>query len=238
MTGKHLAIVVCLLTLGTGAFALNRSALSAGQPRPADQALINRTPKLVAEKGLSALRFQQGMTQQPGPQDASRVHGGGSIPQHIIYDELFYEVAFFKGEADKLDREGKDSSGLRSLYKREAKLDERQNALLFEIASDCERDVEALDSRAKQIITAFRARVQAMKIGPGETPPPAPEELKAIGEERDATILRARDRLRQSLGDEEFGRFAEFVNKRIKPRIRTVPLRHSEGEQPQAREGK
>lgn len=238
MTRKHLALVVCLLTLGTGAFALTKSVRSADQPRQADQALMNRTPKLVAERGLSALRNQQGLTQQPTQPDAAPARQDGDIPQHIIYDELFYEVAFFKGEAEKLDREGKNSSGLKSLYKKEAKLDERQNALLFEAASDCERDVEALDRRAKQIITAFRARVQAMQIGPGETPPPAPEELKTIQEERNAAVLRARDRIRESFGDEEFGRFAEFVNKRVRPRIRTVPLKHAEGEQPQVREGK
>jgi hypothetical protein len=238
MTRKHLAIAVCLLTLGTGAFALTKSAQTAGRPVQAEQALLNRTPKLVAEKGLSALMSQQGQTQRPAQQGDAPAQRDGAIPQHIVYDELFYEVAFFKGEADKLDRQGKDSSGLRSIYKKEAKLDERRNALLFEIASDCERDVEALDMRAKEIITAFRARVQAMNIGPGETPPPAPEELKAIQEERNATILRARDRLREGFGDEEFGRFTEFVNRSIKPRITTVPLRHSDGAQAHAQEGK
>lgn len=238
MTGKHLAIVVCLLTLGTGAFALTKSAQTAARPGPADQTLMNRTPKLVAEKGLSALRFQQGLAQQPAQQNAAPVQQDGAIPQHIVYDELFYEVAFFKGEAEKLDREGKDSSGLKSIYKKEAKLDERQNALLFEIASNCERDVEALDRRAKQIITAFRARVAAMHIEPGETPPPAPEELKTIQEERNAAILRARDQLHESFGDEGFARFTQFVNRSIKPRIKTVPLRHAEEGQPQVREGK
>jgi hypothetical protein len=231
MRRKHLAILVCLLSLGTGALALTRSPRINDLPRPTDQILMNRTPKLVAEKGLSALNSQQGLTQQQVQPGAAQPQQDGSIPQHVVYDELFYNVAFLKKKADDLDRQGKNSAGLRALYKNGAKLDDRQSDLLFEVASGCQRDVEDLDKRAKHVIEAFRARVEAMPIQPGQTPPPPPEELKSMQEERNATILRARDRLRSGFGEEAFLRFEEYVQHSVKPRIRTVPMKQLRGKQ-------
>jgi hypothetical protein len=50
-------------------------------------------------------------------------------------------------------------------------------------------------------------------------------------EERNATILRARDRLRSGFGEVAFLRFEEYVQHSVKPRIRTVPMKQLRGKQ-------
>jgi|GEM_PF-2444724 len=237
MTKKHLAIGLCFLSLVTGVFALTKSAQRNEQSPPTGQTSMNlkpemnHTPKLVNESGVPVFSSQTFIQQQQSPQTGSQTSPAGSIPEHIVYEELFYNVNFLKKKAEEIDRQGKDSSGLRSTYKKEAKLNDRENDSLFEIASNCQRDVDEMDKRAKQVITAFRSAVASMEIKAGQTPPPPPEELKTMQQERDGTILRARDQLRMIFGQEGFQRFDDYVQHSIKPRIRTVPLKQLRKEQ-------
>jgi len=87
------------------------------------------------------------------------------------------------------------------------KLDEAQAGALEAIAFACKEDVSRQDQKARGIIMSYRAQFPDGKIPDGVTPPPPPPELKLMWEERNAIILRARDRLRAALGEEAFRRF-------------------------------
>src|SRR5205085_1056199 len=136
------------------------------------------------------------------------------IPEHVIYRQIFHQVVAFNEYADQLESQGKDSSSVRTIYKRQAELTDEQALILGRIAAECERDVKQQDLKAKVIIDAYKAQYPDGRVPDGQSPAPPSPELASMQAERNAIILRARDRLRASLGEEEFSRFESFVKRR------------------------
>lgn len=147
-----------------------------------------------------------------------------SIPDYAVYRHLFHHHIALKQKAQELEQQGKDGKALRSFYQRQAKLSDDEARAFDQIATECEQEVAQQDAKAKAIIDAGLARYPGGKIPEGEKPPEAPPELKALWEDRNAIILRARDRLRAALGEQEFQRFNDFVERNVKPNITAEPL--------------
>ena len=147
-----------------------------------------------------------------------------SPPPQVVYSALFHHVVAVKEQAEAEERQGKDASSLRSLFREKADLSEVQAHLLTAIATDCVREVAVQDARAQEIINAFRLRFPPGKLPIGVKLPPPPPELAQMQEERDAMILRARERLRLSLGEDEFQRFEGLVTRRVAAAIEPTAL--------------
>lgn len=188
-----------------------------------------------AALALSALVFDRSAgIAKPVKQDDSRpVETGHEVPEHVAYRHLFHQAHLLNEKADQAERQGKSeaASSLRSIYKREAELNDEQTRLFNEVAAECEREVVEQDKKAKVIIDAFRAQYPGGRVPDGEPLPPPSPELAQMQLERNAIILRSRDRLRAALGEEEFSRFKHFVKVKIAPNIRPM----SPGELPSAR---
>ncbi len=101
-------------------------------------------------------------------------------------------------------------------------MNDEQSGALNEIAIDCDREVKLQDARAQAIIEAYEAQYPNGKVPHGETPKPPPVELDLMTQERNAIVLRARDRLRATFGEEEFKRFDEFIKQRIAPNVKQM----------------
>lgn len=114
------------------------------------------------------------------------------IPEHIFYGEVFSLLAKLKNTAD---------------YQRQAALSDDETAILERIALECERDVAAQDNKAEAFNKKFRETLP--KSNPTKRPMPVPAELTQMQEERDAIVIRHRDRLRRALGEDAFKRFAQ-----------------------------
>jgi hypothetical protein len=151
-----------------------------------------------------------------------------SAPPQVIYSALFHHVVAVQEQAEAEERQGKDASSLRSVFREKADLSEVQAHLLNVIAADCVREVAAQDARAQQVIKAFKVRFPPGRLPPGVKLPPPPTELKLMQHERDAMILRARERLRLALGEEEFQRFEGFVTRRVAAAIEPTALHSPE----------
>jgi hypothetical protein len=181
--------------------------------------LVNSlTNSALATEGAKAQSNQLSAGATSTPQQSQ------PAPPEATYDELFYHVNFLKKKAVEKDQHGEDSTLLHTFYKRQAKLKDKQNDALNKVAADVEREVSALDKKAENIIRQFRATVQGMRLKPGEALPDPPEELKAMEQERSAVILRARDALRTSLGEQGFAQLDSYVQQNIAPKIRTMRL--------------
>lgn len=159
---------------------------------------------------VSALVFKAS-SKQPQEAAANTPHAS-PLPEHVAYWFLFHHSAALKRKADEVEKKGKSSS-LRALIKRDADLNDGQAATLETISLECEREVAEKDAQAKVVIAAVRARYPDGKIPRGESLPPVPPALEALQQERDAIILRARDRLHEAFGDQDFQRFDSFVKK-------------------------
>ncbi|HEX8141061.1 MAG TPA: hypothetical protein VF553_00590 [Pyrinomonadaceae bacterium] len=147
------------------------------------------------------------------------------VPDHVMYGLFLRYVSVLKKQAIKNERLGKDGSGLRSTYKHKADLSDNEAYMLEQIATECEQEVAQQDARAKVVIDAFRARYPNGIVPPGETLPPPPLELQVMKKERDAIVLRARDRLRAAFGEQEFMRFDQFIRSEVAPEIQHVKPR-------------
>lgn len=199
---KRIVVAICLVALATSAFAINArvetsNALQPHVPQPSNIGDVPDNKLATTNRILSSSQQQQ------------------TVPEHAVYNELFYHVSFLKKKADKEQKEGKDASLLRTFYKRQAKLDDTQNQLLDQTAADLERDVNMIDKKAQKVIEKFRADVQKLKIKPGDRMPEPPAELKTMQAERDSLVIRARDTLRAALGKEAFQRFDQYVRENI-----------------------
>jgi hypothetical protein len=172
---------------------------------------------------LSALAFNRAAgSPQPVKQgDADSAQSAYSVPEHVIYRHLFHHAHLMHEKADKAERLGEmeKASSFRSIYKHEAELNEEQTRAFNEIADECEREVIEQDNKAKVIIDAFRARYPGGLVPNGEPLPPPSPELAQMQSERNAIILRARDRLRAAFGEEEFSRFKKFIKAKVAPNI-------------------
>lgn len=144
------------------------------------------------------------------------------VPEHVIYRQLFHDIVVRNERANELERTGQNVPSLRNLYQRRAGLSEDQDRVLHEIALNCEQEVKQQDAKAKVIIDNFKKQYPEGRVPPGETPAPPSPELVSMQAERNAIILRARDRLREAFGAEEFKRFETFVENHIAPNVKPL----------------
>jgi hypothetical protein len=201
--------VVFMMALATGAFAFS------GQTRTTLAGLITKTNNAF---------FTPTQSGHASPNAAISKHPEGTpeIPQFAVYRQLFRHFVFLKEKAAEKEQRGEDGSSLRAFYKREARLDEKQAEQLDRIATETDNAVTKLDERAKKITDKIRAQYPEGKLPRGQQPPPFPEELKAMQKQRNETILRGRDRLREALGAQEFQRFDEYVQQNVMNRMKPI----------------
>lgn len=136
------------------------------------------------------------------------------IPEHVSYGSFFNRIIAIQQKATGRPDASAVGQVIRTSIEREANLSGAQILALNNIAFACVQELRQQDERAGRIIAAFRARYPQRIIPPGESPPPPPVELKVLQEERNAIILRARDRLRQVLGVEAFNRLDGILKRR------------------------
>lgn len=196
---KKILIVFCLIAVCMGAFALLGNKPVAGQPPTNDKAQIGS---------------ERGSRQDPLP---------ASAPEHVVYGQLFRHLISLKKQAKDNELKSKKASKLRTHYKDKIGLKDEQASILDKIAADCIREVEQTDEKAKRIIDAAHARFPDGKIPKGQQLPPPPIELKKLQRERDMSVLQARRKLREKLGDYEFQLIDDYVKikfaRDIKPAV-------------------
>ncbi len=134
---------------------------------------------LVAGTFAFGKQFRSLIIAQSGQDEGTQPKISKAVPEHIVYGQMFNLLVALDNAAD---------------YQHQAGLSDEQAAALKEIAIDCQREVEQQDAKARKIINAFRDKLAKIKPKPGASLPPPPVELAAMQEERNAIILRARDR--------------------------------------------
>lgn len=160
-------------------------------------------------------------------QNNGRARARAAFREQDVYEHLFRHHVHLRRRAEEEERNGRDGRELRSRYRREARLTEREASLLDEIASDSVNRVDELSARARQLIAEARARVPGGRLQRGQTPPPPPSELSSLQRQREDIVLRARGRLRREFGAQAFTRFDEFVQRNVADNMQPVaPLEH------------
>jgi|ERR1700686_2674679 len=141
------------------------------------------------------------------------------VPEHVMFKHLFHHVITLKKKAEDTEKEGKDATQFKTHFIRKAQLSSEQSHVLEEVAAEFDQEEQLIAARAKPLVEAYTAQYPNGQVPHGQNPARPPGELRKLSEERDAAVLRARDRLHVRLGDEEFKRFDNFVKAQIAPNI-------------------
>lgn len=236
MNKRNLIVILIAIGIATSALALGGSSI-------AQKSVDEKKAVVSSPSGLKPKPEDRGAVPQPAQpnqqnQNAATQPQDQTVPEHVVYGQMFRHIKELKKNADEQDRQGKDGAHFRTLYKRMAKLEDHQASLLDQIAAETDAEIEKLNKKAKKIIDEHRARHPEGKLAQGELPPAPPAELKTLSDERRNLIQQARERLRGAFGEEAFQKFDEFVQQRIRPGIRRLDTASassqngSQGQQP------
>jgi hypothetical protein len=209
MNKKRLVVILLLVAFAVSAFAIGRTIAQ----KPASRGQVD----LSSPSGLKPKPGDLDRTTPPEPAQTNPLAGqprptpeSQDVPQYVVYGQVFRHI------------QGRDGAQFRGLYKQMAKLDDREAALLDQIAAETNGEIEKLNARAMKIIGDIRAKHPDGKLAPGEQPPAPPAELAELSAQRRDLILQARERLRSVFGEGEFQRFDKFVQEHLKPGIRRL----------------
>ncbi len=168
---------------------------------------------LAYSLSLSPALSYAAAVQQGGVQVTS-AQRDDSLPLFVRYGILFRRLTGSQTASQDSATPAKTNEvRYAAMLQREAVLNDNEMRSLLEIAKECQRQVAELDARAKAIIQA--ARAQALN-----EPPP---ELAQLQQERNSTILKARETLQTTLGEEAFQRLDNYVVSHGNGRIFTLP---------------
>jgi len=81
-----------------------------------------------------------------------------SLPEHVPYMFLFEHHSFNLRKASELERQGKDATFLRSMFKSQVGMSDAESAIFDQVAQDCERELAQQDAKAQVILLAFKAK--------------------------------------------------------------------------------
>lgn len=162
----------------------------------------------LGRKTFSKAVHQEAVHQDLPPNSASQQTS--VVPDYVVYNSIFRKVVSLRNKTIELQSQGRIGQNRYFPLQRDAGLTESQASALEAIAFDCRKQVSHQDEKAKAIVNAFQSRFLGGRVPSGGSPPPPPE-LKAMWEERNAMILRARDQLRLALGAEQFTRFDNYA---------------------------
>lgn len=205
MKKKRMIVTFLLLAFATSAIAIG-SGIAQRADRPDRGRTTITSPSGLKPKPADLDRETPPAPAQPNPMEGQlpQQAEAADVPEHVVYGQMFRHIKELHKKADEEERQGRDGAHFRRLYRQMAKLDDRQAALLDEIATETNREIEKLNKRAMKIISDLRAKHPEGKLAPGEQPPAAPAELSELSAARHDRINEARERLRAVFGEEEF----------------------------------
>ncbi|HKG59893.1 MAG TPA: hypothetical protein VKB05_08965 [Pyrinomonadaceae bacterium] len=220
MKKKSLFLSLLAIALTTSALALTGSSIA--QKSTSKKKATVSSPFGLKEVPAGLNKEDREPASQTQTQQAPASPQDQEVPLHVVYDQMFRHIKELNKKADEEASQGKDGEHFRTLYKRLARLEDPQSQALDRIAREVDREIEPLNKKAIEIIRSIRERHKDGKLAQGELPPEPPAELRVLADERRQVIMRAREELRASIGDDAFQRFDKFVKKRIKPGIRRL----------------
>ena len=209
VTGAMLcAVITYASVMAVKSRTARKSVAPNAAPQPIKQPKNGEVVAVSTDASSASATMQQGV----GPTNPN-------VPEEVAYWFLFRQQTFINKKAAEAESQGKDSSFLRKYYQNEAKLDDRQAAILNEIATQCDLEVRALEAEAKGVVERLRAEQAKAPLKPNEKPKPSPE-LRAIQQRIDNVVRQARNQLERAMGPSSFNSFQSFVHEKVASQIK------------------
>jgi hypothetical protein len=98
-----------------------------------------------------------------------------------------------------------------------------EERVLLEQARSWKADVDPVDSQARIVIDAIRAKTPGGRLAPGEQPPTVPTSLIALQSQRDEVTLRHVAALQESFGPTRFAQLDKQIHRSVQVSMRGTP---------------
>ncbi len=202
--------MICVLSLAT--FASSSSfmsdVLSSIKQSPVSRIFSNPEVKPIKKKPAKPRTF-----------DADTI---SSVPDEIVYFILFNHLVGLKAQVDSQQSLGGSSFNYIESYKKQTSMTSSQTQFLFQTSQDCLNEIQPIDAQAKQIIDDTRSGSPDGELNSFDEMPDAPVALDQLQQQRDAVILKYRDILKNSYGENKFTEFDQFVRSKIAPQVENL----------------
>jgi hypothetical protein len=132
-------------------------------------------------------------------------------------------AAWLDRKAAERTRAGKSTS-LSTVHMNAANLTEEQNRLFLEEVREFLRKVDALDTRARQIIEEAHRKYPNGYLLPGQPIPPPPPELNELQSQKERLTEDTIQRLHDRLGPEAFQRLQQYAEAKVAPHLKRTNL--------------
>lgn len=179
-----------------------------------------KTFTLISTLLLPAAAFCQATAQAIPPATPS-AHSAAAqpVPQHVIYGQLFRHVLFLEKQADLADQRGLNGNDLRNFYQEHGRLSTAEAAALKQIARNAIDQTNAIDERIQAVILTAHAQYPGGRLPPNTLPPPPPQELYDLQNQKDNVMLTHTASLRAAMGEERFQAFDAYIQRDFAPHI-------------------
>jgi hypothetical protein len=170
--------------------------------------------------------FSIGLSVLANPNNFDNIFKTSSVSDGIftnddktIYYILFHHLEVIKAEAAKAVLEGKTPIDNHALYKSQAKLDNVQTQFLFQTAESCMLEIKPINDEITAVVKKSRDKYPNGELKEGDNIPLPPEELEGLWKQKDEIVLKYKDILQSTFGEEKFAEFNKFATDKIAPNI-------------------
>lgn len=146
------------------------------------------------------------------------------VPPHLPYLFMFEHLNRIRAQAEDMKKHGKDGSGFQQRFKEKIKVNDQQFRSLDQIAEQVHAETARLDQDAQVITEEFHKKYPPGAVPEGVIIPPPPPKLLALQEMRTNAILRARERVKNILGEDGFDGFDENLKQKMLPNIQPLQV--------------
>ncbi len=182
--------------------------------------LLILVPLIVFSIGLSALANPNNFDNIfKAPTVSDSIFSGQLNDDKTIYYILFHHLEVIKAKAEKAALKGKTPIDNHALYKSQAKLDDVQTQFLFQTAESCMLEIKPINDEITAVVKKSRDKYPNGELKEGDNVPPPSEELPALWRQIDETVLKYKDILQNTFGEEKFAEFNKFATDKIAPNI-------------------
>ena len=151
-------------------------------------------------------------------------NGSPQIPTAVLYDQMFRLIINFRRKATIQKLKGERITQMKTYFKEEAQLNDQENEILEQVATEFIVAAQPIDDRAGELIAQGRRAFPDNIVPKRQIVPPPPEELATLQQQRNNLALQYRNRLSELLGSDKFKVLDSFVQGSFESNFQTVPL--------------
>lgn len=220
MNKRSIVIGICIIAIAITTLSFGRTArlspisLIQGQDDP------RRLPKVPGSKSAATVSLNENKEVSA----TSTQQASGPVPDSIVYNYLFRSILLFREKAEEEERQGRLGTGYTKAIQASLKLDDATAKALDDAATGWDSKKQEMETKAEALLNKTGGLKPA---GEGEAQimtTNSEADLQLAYEEINNSVLKARDSLRESLGEKGFEALEKSIEENVTSKIESKPF--------------